>query len=75
MGKKIFLQLAMRRACGIIFLLLSGAGLGCQSWQSSAALPGLTTTRAQRKVLQHVERDPFPSPGDVGMDGTDLDSP
>jgi hypothetical protein len=51
----------------LLGLLILTASLGCQSWHSSTALPGLHATSAQRKVLQQVSRDPFPSPGDVGI--------
>ncbi len=40
---------------------------GCQAWHSSAAIPGLTTTTGERKVLRQAKNDPFPSPADVGM--------
>ena len=67
MGKKISLNLPVRRIGGLTIVLLVGAGVGCQAGKGSTGFPGLTTTRAQQKILQKVEQDPFPSPGDVGM--------
>ena len=55
----------------LLVLLALCVTSGCQSWFSTAALPGLQTTSDQRKILQQVDRDPFPSPGDVGIRGTE----
>lgn len=41
---------------------------GCQTWRSSAALPGgVSAKKNQREVLKNAKKDPFPSPSDVGM--------
>lgn len=41
---------------------------GCQTWRSSAALPGgVAVKKNQREVLKNAKKDPFPSPSDVGM--------
>jgi hypothetical protein len=43
------------------------ASNGCQSWQSSAALPGLVSGSGERQVLREAKNDPFPSPSEVGI--------
>ncbi|NOY29859.1 MAG: hypothetical protein GXP28_06675 [Planctomycetes bacterium] len=45
------------------------AMIGCQSWQSSSVLPGLTATKDERLVVKQAKNDPFPSPSDVGIQG------
>ena len=40
---------------------------GCQTWQSSSALPGLAAGQGERQVLREAKNDPFPSPSEVGM--------
>ena len=60
----------MRTACLILIVIFGGTGLGCQSWHNSSALPSLQTSRAQQKILDNLENDPFPSPAEVGMRGS-----
>ncbi len=43
------------------------AGSGCQTWQSSLAIPGLGSSQGEREILRQAKNDPFPSPIDVGM--------
>ncbi len=43
---------------------------GCQTWQSSSAIPGMGSKQSERQVLREAKNDPFPSPSDVGMKGT-----
>jgi len=45
------------------------AAIGCQSWQSSASLSGLTASKDERLVVKQAKNDPFPSPSDVGIEG------
>jgi len=49
----------------VVILLV--AGTGCQTWRSSAAIPGLFPQKGERKILRQAKQDPFPSPSDVGM--------
>ena len=48
-----------------LVMLLSATG--CQSWHTSAVLPGLIATKGERQVVKQARNDPFPSPRDVGM--------
>jgi len=50
-------------------LLVLTATIGCQSWQTSSILPGLTTTKGERLIKKQAKNDPFPSPSDVGFKG------
>lgn len=41
---------------------------GCQSWQSSSGLPGLSFSKVERQIVKQAKNDPFPSPKQVGME-------
>lgn len=45
---------------------------GCQTWHSGQ-IAGMSLDKKQREVLSRVERDPFPSPRDVGMQSSSLE--
>ncbi|MEM8944515.1 MAG: hypothetical protein AAGD11_04965 [Planctomycetota bacterium] len=62
-------ELKIQRRVGPIGLVLGGmiACCGCQTWQSTAAIPGMGAKRNETKVLQQAKNDPFPSPSDVGL--------
>ena len=71
MGRISSLRVATRCFGALLGLLILSIPLGCQSWHASTAFPGMQTTSDQRKVLQQLDRDPFPSPSDVGMQGAE----
>lgn len=43
------------------------ASNGCQTWQSTSALPGMVSNQGERQVLREAKNDPFPSPSEVGI--------
>lgn len=60
-----------RWLCGAgVFVCCLASAVGCQSWRSSGAIPGLGSTKGERQVLKQAKHDPFPSPSDVGMEMT-----
>ena len=69
MRKLFFSPAVLRNLIGLLCLLESTLCIGCQGWHASTALPGLKTSRAQQKILQQLEHDPFPTPSEVGMKG------
>lgn len=50
-----------------VALLLFCGMTGCQVWNASSILPGLTASKSERVVMKQAKNDPFPSPRDVGM--------
>ena len=42
---------------------------GCQAWQGSHSLPGAGLTKQQKRIVENVDNDPFPSPQQVGIHG------
>jgi hypothetical protein len=43
--------------------------LGCQTWSSSAGMPGLGKWQKERQIVKQAQNDPFPTPEQVGMSG------
>jgi len=50
---------------GAVALLLLANG-GCTPFRTSS-IPGMSLEKSDRQMLERVEKDPFPSPSDVGI--------